>query len=126
MRDNMKVYVAGSRRFAKDFEVAMKAFSENGIIAMNGGKNLDSSKDTSESVRADNERLFQRIDESDIVFVIVKDGYVGYTVAVELGYAYSKKKQIISSEEIGELSVRNLVGKVMSLGEFVEYLKKMI
>jgi hypothetical protein len=120
----MKVYVAGSRRFAMEFETAMKAFSESGIPAVNGGKSLDSSKDTSERVRADNERLFQRIDDSDIVFVIAKDGYVGYTVAVELGYAYSKKKLIISSEEIKELSVRSLVGKVMSLEDFVEYLKK--
>ena len=115
-----KVFVAGSRRFAEEFDIAMRRFKESRIIAVNGGKNLDSSKDTSATVKVDNERLFRRVDESDVVFVIAKEGYVGYSVAMTLGYARAKGKEIVSSEEIKELSVRNLVDKIMSLEEFIE------
>lgn len=119
----MKVFVAGSRRFAKEFGKAMKLFKESGIEAINAGKNISSKEDTLETVKADNERLFRRIDGSDVVFVIAKEGYVGYSVAMELGYAYAKGKEIISSEEINELAIRNLVSKVMPLEKLIEYLK---
>ena len=119
----MKVFVAGSRRFVKEFEEVMKGFKEAGISAMHGDKNLDSKMDTQVSVKSDNDRMFQRIDDSDVVFVIAKDGYIGYSVAMELGYAHAKGKEIISSEEIKEMSVRNLVNKIMSLEDLIKYLK---
>jgi len=118
----MKVFVAGSRKFTKEFEEAMKKFEDSGIPALHGNKNIDSERDTLGTVKSDNERMFKRIDDSDVVFVIAKDGYVGYSVAMELGYAYAKGKDIISSEEIKELSVRNLVSKMMNLEDFIKYL----
>jgi nucleoside 2-deoxyribosyltransferase len=120
----MKVFVAGSRKFVKEFGIAMKKFKEFEISATHGEKNISASEDTAETVKSDNERMFRKIDESDIVFVIAKDGYVGYSVSMELGYAYAKRKKIISSEEIKELAVRNLVSKVMSLEDLIEYLKR--
>lgn len=118
----MKIFVAGSRRFVKEFEKAMKTFKESEIEAVNAGKKIGSG-DTLETVKADNKRMFEKIDKSDIVFVIAKDGYVGYSVSMELGYAYAKGKEIISSEEINELSIKSLVSKIMSLEQFIAYLK---
>src|SRR3989344_3799971 len=51
---------------------------------------------------------FPEIDEIDVLYVYAKDGYVGYSVTIEITYAYAKGKEIISSEPINELAVRAL------------------
>jgi hypothetical protein len=117
----MKVFVAGSRRFSEDFDEAIRILDMTGIEWSTGGKNPNADSDTPESTRMDNYRMFKIIDDADYVFVIAKDGYVGHSVSMELGYARAKGKKIISSEEIKELSVRVLVDKIMSIEEFVKY-----
>lgn len=64
---------------------------------------------------------FPEIDKIDVLYVVAKDGYVGFSVTIEIAYAYAKYKEIISSEPINELAVRVLVSNVMSPGKFVEY-----
>lgn len=64
---------------------------------------------------------FPEIDEIDILYVYAKDGYVGYSVTIEITYAYARGKEIISSEPIKELAVKALVSKVMAPEEFINY-----
>ncbi|MBI2572980.1 hypothetical protein HYV86_03930 [Candidatus Woesearchaeota archaeon] len=67
---------------------------------------------------------FPEIDQVDVLYVYAKEGYVGYSVTIEIAYAYAKRKEIISSEEIRELGVKALVSKVMNPEEFVRYVSK--
>jgi hypothetical protein len=64
---------------------------------------------------------FPEIDMIDVLYVFAKDGYVGYSVTIEMAYAYAKNKEIISSEPINEIAVKALVSKVMMPEEFIEY-----
>ena len=64
---------------------------------------------------------FPEIDEIDILYVCAKDGYVRYSVTIEITYTYARGKEIISSEPIKELAVRVLVSKVMAPEDFVNY-----
>ncbi|MBI4163923.1 MAG: hypothetical protein HY512_03605 [Candidatus Aenigmarchaeota archaeon] len=62
--------------------------------------------------------------QSNIIYVYCEDGYIGKTVAMEIAYAYCKKKEIISSHKIEELSARALVSQVMKLADFIKYCKR--
>ena len=64
---------------------------------------------------------FPEIDQIDVLYIIAKEGYVGYSVTIEIAYAYAKGKEIISSEPIMELAVRALVSRVMAPDEFIAY-----
>jgi hypothetical protein len=55
--------------------------------------------------------------------VIASNGYVGLTTAMEIAYAHSKGKEVISSEQIEDLAVRSLVSGVMKPEELVDYIK---
>jgi hypothetical protein len=67
---------------------------------------------------------FPELAQIDVIYVYAKDGYVGYSVTIEITYAYAKGKEVISSEPISEFAVRTMVSKVMTPEEFVEYAAK--
>ena len=64
---------------------------------------------------------FQRIEDSDIVYIYSREGYIGKTVAMEIAYAYAKHKEIISSHKIEELSAQALVYKIMDSKKLIEF-----
>ncbi len=64
---------------------------------------------------------FPEIDKIDVLYIYAKDGYIGYSVTIEITYAYAKGKEIISSEPIKELAVRSLVSRVLPLQHFIDY-----
>jgi hypothetical protein len=118
-RGHMIVFVAGSRKFFRDIENFIALCRKNGIKASNAGK--PSGPDTFESEKAALLRAFRRIDKSDAVYVIANGGYIGKTVALEIAYAFAKKKLVVSSETIEDFSARSLVSKVMAAGKFIEH-----
>lgn len=75
-------------------------------------------KDTLESEKKALLEAFRMIDASDFVYVYAKGGYIGKTVAMEIAYAHARGKVVVSSEEIGELSARALVARVVGPGKF--------
>ena len=66
---------------------------------------------------------FKKIDKYDIIYIFLKKGYIGKTVAMEISYAYAKNKEIISSEEIEELSARGLVSQILDEKNIISYCK---
>lgn len=119
-----KVFVAGSRKFFVENEEVIKRCKDIKIKAKNAGKTIPANRQTFESESEALRRAFNIIEDSDIVYVVTKNGYVGLTTAVEIGYAYLKKKEIISSEEIENFSIKSLVNEIMNLEEFITYLKE--
>jgi hypothetical protein len=116
------VFIAGSRKFYGDVEKLICLCKEDGIKAETAGK-PHGGEDTFESERDALLRAFQRIDSSDILFVVAGGGYVGKAVALEIAYAYAKGKEIISSETISDFSVRALVTKALKPEELARYIK---
>jgi hypothetical protein len=114
------IFIAGSRRFYSEIEALVGRLEAAGFVVKTAGKVKYFEKDTLENQKAALLRAFERIDASDILYVFSKGGYVGRTVAMEVAYAYSKGKEIVSSCEISELSVRALVSKVVSVEDFVQ------
>jgi 2-phosphoglycerate kinase len=116
------VFIAGSRRFALEIKELFELCKKNRIKATTGGKILNR-KDTFKSERDALLRAFRNIDKSNIVYVISSKGYVGRTVALEIAYAFSKNKEIISSEIIEDFSARALVSRIMNQKELIRYAK---
>ncbi len=113
------VFIAGSRKFFGDVDKLVDLMTENKIKVSTAGKIAQ--KDIPKGEKSALARAFQRINESDVLYIVAKDGYIGKTVALEIAYAFANKKEIISSEIIGEFSARALVSKVMGFEELAEY-----
>jgi len=117
------VYIAGSRKFYDEIELLLKKLKDNGIKVSTAGKWNSNNIDTLKSEKKALLTAFNRIDSSDIVYIYAKDGYIGKTVALEIGYSYAKKKEIISLSKIEEFSAQALIDKVMDENGLVKYCK---
>jgi hypothetical protein len=118
------VFVACSRKFFNGGEEVIRLCRDNGIRAANAGK-LPDHDDTFESEKSALIEAFRRIDSSEILYVVARNGYIGKTVAIEIAYAFAKGKEIVSSEELEELSARSLISGVMKPGELIEHIKSL-
>ena len=117
------IFLAGSRKFFDELETIKKNLKKENIRVETAGKWDKNTPDTLESEKNALLRAFKMIDESDILYVIAKDGYVGKTVCMEIAYAYAKNKEIISSNEINEYSAKALITKIKTPKELIEYCK---
>jgi hypothetical protein len=115
------VYIAGSRKFHADIEKLVQQLREYKINASNAGKWNRAQPDTTESEKRALLDAFRKIDEFDICYIYARDGYIGRTVAMEIAYAYSRKKELISSHKIEELSAQGLVARIMNPEELVRH-----
>jgi hypothetical protein len=117
------VYIAGSRKFYEEIEKLVQELKDNKIKAANAGKWDKSQEDTLESEKVALLRAFQIIDGFDITYIYSKEGYIGKTVAMEIAYAHARKKELISSHKIEDLSAQGLISKVMKPEELIRYCK---
>ncbi|UCD82523.1 MAG: hypothetical protein JSW26_14185 [Desulfobacterales bacterium] len=61
---------------------------------------------------------FPEIDESEVFYALLPDGYIGCSVTIELTYAYAKRKKIVASEAPAEFAVRPMISEICSPEEF--------
>lgn len=118
------VFLAGSRRFHPEISALRQQLQRNRISAITAKKVLNFQKDTLRSEKAALLHAFREIDKRDVLYVHARDGYIGRTVAMEIAYAHARKKPVLASEEIAELSARGLVSRILSPAELVAYCKK--
>ena len=119
----MKIALAYSRKFFPAAEEVKKACEAAGIQAVHAGTPPETA-DTPESEQNAVLRAFKNIDNADLLYVIAEDGYVGLAVTLEIGYAYAKKKNIVTSETLSDLNVRALVTQVVPAENLISFLKK--
>ncbi len=117
------VFIVGSRKFYDKVQNLAKELKVNNICALTAGKWDKLKKDTLAKEKVALLNAFRIIDESDIVYIVSDEGYVGKSGAMEIAYAYAKKKELISSENIGELSARALISKVMNSNKLINHCK---
>ena len=122
----MKIFVATSKKFYDYVKQLIKQpLDVLNVEAFYPFFNLKDEVENDEELKK-NVTLsrFPEIDESDVLYVYAKDGYVGHSVTIEMAYAFAKGKEIISSEPVKEYAVRALVTKVMPAPAFLEYIKR--
>ena len=109
-----RVYVCGSLRFTREIEDLEHR--------------LEKEKREHEASKRKNSRgingCLKKIDHADIVYVVNPDGYIGKSVAFDLGYAYAKNKQIYVMHAVDDPPVMGLISGVLSPEELVELIKK--
>ncbi|MFP4523809.1 MAG: hypothetical protein ACLFO2_00640 [Candidatus Woesearchaeota archaeon] len=118
------IFIAGSRKFYHEIERLKDELDARGVTALTSGKWEQTQEDTLENQRDALLRAFRGIDDADTLYILAEDGYVGKTVAMEAAYAHARGVTIISSEPVGELSVRGLVDEVLSVKDFISYASK--
>jgi len=69
-------------------------------------------------------RCFTKIDGCDIVYLVDKEGYVGKSGLVDIGYAYSKAKELYALEPIDDPAVASLLKGVVNTQELVSTAKR--
>ena len=75
-----------------------------------------------EKIRLTHEFL-RKIDQSDAVYVIDKDGYTGRSVCIEIGYASALGKTVLLSEPPEENAVRALTSDVVPVPELAKRIR---
>jgi nucleoside 2-deoxyribosyltransferase len=66
----------------------------------------------------------EKIDETDVVYVVDPDGYVGRSVCIDIGYAYAKGKLIYCMHSIDDPPVMDMVNGVLSFQELIDFLMR--
>ena len=65
-------------------------------------------------------RHLERMDRAEIIFVFNKDGYLGNSVVMEIGYAYAQRKPVYVLAPIHDPFLMPLVSAVVSMEELVQ------
>ena len=102
----------------------MRRFGEMGITALfpNLDSGLDKDKLDMETMKRLCQDHFQAIDESDALYVIDPDSYIGTLVTVEIGYALGKGKPVYFSETTNTLDLDSLAEGVIPLDSIEQFL----
>jgi hypothetical protein len=108
-----KLYVCASFRFQQEIDSLERKLQENDIAYV-----IVKSKDNQGILRC-----LKRIDDSDIVYVLNPEGYVGKSVSIDIGYACAKDKQIYAMCPIDDPPVGNLISGIMTPDALIDLLK---
>lgn len=117
------VFVASSRKYYDEVREIKKELDARGVKGF-----YPYFEYHDEEVEADQEQKkkltlshFPELDQVEVLYAIIKDGHIGYSVTIELTYAYARGAEIICSEQVDEFAVQTMVSKVMTPTEFIEY-----
>jgi len=100
------ITICGSLRFTSELKTQAERLALEGNCVLTPiFPQKEKSEYSSEEIDVLNMGQLQKIDLSDVVFIVNKDGYIGESVAEEILYAKIKHKEIIYLENpVGEES----------------------
>jgi hypothetical protein len=120
MRQSPNITISTSLRFAKPVQEMIKKIQKkefNLYYPHVGFRDVPPTDyDTKKELVLE---FFPKIDNCDYLYVFDQDGYIGLSVAAEIGYAFAKKKTIIAKEIPKDLGMRALISKIMEVDEFI-------
>jgi len=108
-----KLYLCGSFKFHREMECLGHELEEKNIAY-----EISESKDSRGILGC-----LQKIDDSDVIYIVNPDGYVGRSVSVDIGYAYAKNKRIYAMCPINDPPVANLISGIMTPDALTDLLK---
>lgn len=107
------VYVCGSFKFMSQMKELEKKLKKENIEFMM------LKKKSSVGILG----CLEKIDETDVVYVVNPDGYVGRSVCIDIGYAHAKGKPIYVMYPIDDPQVTGIVKRALSFEELIDLLK---
>jgi hypothetical protein len=117
----MTIFVATSKRFYNEAEQLVERIKACDVMVYHPYFHLDPTE-----VDADPEyksrvtlQHFPEIDNSDIFYALLPEGYIGCSVTIELAYAYARGKEIVVSEAPTEFAVQALVTEISTPDQFI-------
>lgn len=66
----------------------------------------------------------RKIDDSDVVYVVNPEGYVGRSVSIDIGYAFAKNKLIYAMHRVDDPPIMDSLSGVLSPKALIDLLKK--
>lgn len=94
------ITLCGSTKFKNEFYQAFQKLTSEGYIVLMPGifSKHDNIKLTEDEIKMFHYMHMQRIDMSDAIYIINKDGYIGASTLEEIEYAKSNNKEILYLE----------------------------
>ncbi len=137
-----KICLCGSFRFFDLILKLEKTFSDTGLVCYRPSPFKYRSQSTpsefadSWSSLSDQEKLreskraelshFDKIEKADLIYIVNPGGYIGFSVTLEIGYAYAKGKELYSLDRIEDYAVMSLIHSVVSPEELTDKMKSKI
>jgi hypothetical protein len=123
----MNIFIATSKKFYPEAQLLVERIKRSNwkIYHPYFGLNLEEVENNPETKALLTLKHFPEIDDCDILYALLPEGYIGFSVTIEITYAYAKGKRIFASEKPTELAVRSMIEKVMDQEQFVKYLQAM-
>jgi hypothetical protein len=117
----MTVFVATSKRFYDEAERIVERIKACDVMVHHPYFHIDPTVVDADPDYKSRVTLqhFPEIDDCDLFYALLPDGYIGCSVTIELAYAYAKGKEIVVSEAPTEFAVRALVTKISSPDHFI-------
>ena len=121
MKDNISISgtISGSlRKFSKEIIHVVKEFKKKGIkvlspiiseIVNEGAQFIYFDHDKTKPIALIEQSHLKSIDQSDFLYVVCPNGYIGSSTLLEIGYAIAIKKKIYSSEPPEDLLLKKLI-----------------
>lgn len=121
----MKVFVASSKRFYDKVKALKVKLDAKGIKGYYPYFDLDQAEIENNLDKKRNVTMqhFPEIDDVDVMYVVCPHGYIGYSVTIEMAYAYAKGKKIITAESLQEFAAQALVSEIMDEERFIDFCK---
>jgi hypothetical protein len=117
----MTIFIATSKRFYSEAESIVERLKRRNLTVYHPYFDLDAEIiETDPDIKTDvTLRHFPEIDQSEALYALLPEGYIGCSVTIELTYAYAKGKRIIVSEQPEEYAIRAMVSEVCPPDQFV-------
>jgi len=104
------ITLCGSSKFKEDFDRVNEELTMKGNVVFSLGvfghaKGIEHSKETVEQLKKIH---FKKIDLSDKIYVVNKDGYIGESTRIEINYAETNGKEVEYMEFSDNLTMLNI------------------
>jgi len=116
------ICICGSFRFYEEMVDLRNALQARGIRCewpLPGPRRAPQTMTADEARDAIMQHL-ERMDRAEGIFVFNKDGYLGNSVVMEIGYAYARRKPVYVLAPISDPFLMPLVSAVMSIEELLQ------
>ena len=116
------VCICGSFRFYEEMVQLRNTLQARGLLCewpMPGPRRAPHTMTTDEARDAITRHL-ERMDRAEVIFAFNKDGYLGNSVVMEIGYAYARRKPIYVLAPLHDPFLMPLVRAVVSIEELLQ------
>jgi nucleoside 2-deoxyribosyltransferase len=116
------VCICGSFRFYEEMVQLRNTLQARGVRCewpLSGPQRAPQTMTADEARDAITQHL-ERMDRAECIFVFNKDGYLGNSVVMEIGYAYAQRRPVYALAPIHDPFLMPLVSAVVSIEEFLQ------